>query len=71
MARLYRHAVTEVAVNWQHQPGSRVNLVTDSAAMAWDVLRIRARQIRGDHRTPNLTPWIAPSNERIAVRAAP
>ena len=71
MARLYRHAVTEVAVNWQHQPGSRVNLVTDSAAMAWDVLRIRARQFRGDHRTPNLTPWIAPSNERIAVRAAP
>jgi dolichyl-phosphate beta-glucosyltransferase len=71
MARVYGHPVAEVAVNWQHQPGSRVNLVTDSAAMAWDVLRISVRRMRGQHRTPNLAPWVAASNDRVAVRVTP
>jgi dolichyl-phosphate beta-glucosyltransferase len=71
LARVYGHPVVEVAVNWRHQPGSRVNLVTDSAAMAWDVLRISARRLRGHHRTPNLAPWSAASNERVVARVTP
>ncbi len=35
--------ISEIPVAWTHQPGSRINLVTDSARMAWDLLRIRLR----------------------------
>jgi dolichyl-phosphate beta-glucosyltransferase len=46
-ARVRGHAVREVPVNWTHQPGSRINLVTDSFRMAVDLLRIRWRAARG------------------------
>ncbi len=59
MARLCEFAITEVPVNWTHQPGSRVNLVTDSARMAWDLVRISCRQLRGEYAAPHLAPWAA------------
>lgn len=43
------HAVREVPINWIHQPGSRINLVTDSARMAFDLLGIRWRAVRGEY----------------------
>jgi dolichyl-phosphate beta-glucosyltransferase len=54
MARLTGYRVAEVPVNWAHQPGSRVNLMTDSARMAWDLVRINASRMRGDYRTPHV-----------------
>jgi dolichyl-phosphate beta-glucosyltransferase len=38
--------ITEVPVNWTHQPGSKVNVVRDGLTMAADVLRLRARARR-------------------------
>ena len=61
MARLCGFRIAEVPVNWVHQPGSRVNLVTDSARMAWDLVRIRLRHLRGEYRTPHLAPWMVPA----------
>jgi dolichyl-phosphate beta-glucosyltransferase len=57
MARLFGFVITEVPVNWVHQPGSRVNLMTDSARMAWDLLCIRLHHLRGEYRTPRLATW--------------
>jgi dolichyl-phosphate beta-glucosyltransferase len=34
-------SVVEIPVNWQAQPGSKVNLVTDSIKMLWDISHIR------------------------------
>jgi hypothetical protein len=48
-----------VPVNWTHQPGSKVNLVSDSARMAWDLVTIRRRYLRGEYNAPHLTPWTA------------
>jgi dolichyl-phosphate beta-glucosyltransferase len=41
LARRRGLRVAEVGVEWNHSPDSRVHLVTDSARMALDVLRIR------------------------------
>jgi dolichyl-phosphate beta-glucosyltransferase len=41
LARRRRLRVVEVGVAWSHSPDSRVHLVSDSARMALDVLRIR------------------------------
>ncbi len=71
MARHRRYRVAEVPVNWAHQPGSRVNLVTDSARMAFDLLRITARRLRGDYRTPHLAPWAPPSKDGVALSVTP
>jgi dolichyl-phosphate beta-glucosyltransferase len=58
MARLFGYRIAEVPVNWTHQPGSRVNLVTDSARMAGDLFRIRLRRLEGHYAAPHLTPWM-------------
>ena len=60
MARLCDFAIAEVPVNWAHQPDSRVNLVTDSARMAWDLVRIGCRQLRGQYAAPHVAPWAVP-----------
>ena len=57
MAGLCRFRIAEVPVNWTHQPGSRVNLITDSARMAGDLLRIRFRTLRGRYALPHVAPW--------------
>jgi len=66
MARLCGFQIAEVPVNWTHQPGSRVNLVTDSARMAGDLLRIRLPRLKGHYAAPHLTPW-APAESGQSV----
>jgi dolichyl-phosphate beta-glucosyltransferase len=56
MARRRGYRVAEVPVNWTHVPGSRVNLVLDSARMAADLFVIRGRALRGDYDVPHLAP---------------
>ena len=41
IARQLSLEICEVPVNWVAQPGSKVNLVSDSARMLWDICRIR------------------------------
>ena len=41
VAHRLRLSIAEIPVNWVAQPGSKVNVVTDSARMLLDVLRIR------------------------------
>jgi dolichyl-phosphate beta-glucosyltransferase len=40
IARRLSLSIVEVPVNWVAQPGSKVNLVTDSFRMLWDICRI-------------------------------
>jgi len=57
MARQRGYRVTEVPVNWTHQPGSKVRLTLDSVRMACDLFRIRAHSLRGEYDLPHLAPW--------------
>ena len=41
IARRLSLSVAEIPVNWIAQPGSKVNLVTDSLKMLWDISHIR------------------------------
>ena len=41
IARRLSLAITEIPVNWISQPGSKVNLATDSMKMLWDISHIR------------------------------
>ncbi len=68
MARICGFRVTEVPVNWVHRPGSRINLLTDSARMAADLLRIRVRRLTGEYRLPHVAPLSA---GEATVRPAP
>lgn len=67
MARLCGYGIAEVPVNWMHQPGSRINLATDSIRMAWELLVIRARRQRGEYLAPHVAPWSAPPPTARAV----
>ncbi len=46
-AKTRGYRVEEVPVNWIHQPGSKISLVTTAARMALDLVRIRGRSGRG------------------------
>jgi dolichyl-phosphate beta-glucosyltransferase len=63
MARRGGYRIAEVPVNWTHQPGSKVNLVTDSAKMLVDLFVIRGRCLSGAYNTPHLAPWSDPALE--------
>ena len=63
MAQRRGYRITEVPVNWTHQPGSKVNLVTDSARMLWDLFVIRGRYMSGQYNSPHLAPWVDPALE--------
>jgi dolichyl-phosphate beta-glucosyltransferase len=41
IARRLSMSISEIPVNWVAQPGSKVNLVTDSIRMLWDISHIR------------------------------
>jgi dolichyl-phosphate beta-glucosyltransferase len=41
IARRLGLSIVEIPVNWEAQPGSKVNLVTDSIKMLWDISHIR------------------------------
>jgi len=58
-ASLCHYRIAEVPVNWTHQPGSRVNLVTDSFHMACDLVRMRLWRLQGRYAAPHLSPWLA------------
>jgi dolichyl-phosphate beta-glucosyltransferase len=47
LAQHLGYRIAEVPVAWVHQPGSRINLVTDSMRMALDLIVIRVRALRG------------------------
>ena len=55
--------IAEVPVNWTHKPGSKVNLVTDSARMLRDLFVIRGRYLSGQYNSPHLAPWVDPALE--------
>ena len=57
MAQRLGYAIAEVPVNWTHQPGSKVNIVTDSARMLRDLFVIRGRYLSGQYNSPHLAPW--------------
>jgi dolichyl-phosphate beta-glucosyltransferase len=59
MARRGGYSVAEVPVNWTHQPGSRVNLVTDSLRMARDLFVIRSNLMRGWYDEHHVAPLYA------------
>jgi dolichyl-phosphate beta-glucosyltransferase len=67
MARRGGHRIAEVPVNWTHQPGSKVNLVTDSARMLVDLFVIRGRCISGAYNAPHLAPWSDPALESVVT----
>lgn len=47
LARKFGYTITEVPVNWVNQPGSKVNLVRDSARMFFDMVKFRIRDLLG------------------------
>lgn len=57
MAQRQGYRVVEVPVNWTHQAGSRVNLVTDSLRMTRDLVLIRRYCMTGDYRAPHVAAW--------------
>lgn len=63
MAQRRGYRIAEVPVNWTHQPGSKVNLVTDSALMLRDLFVIRGRYMSGQYNAPHLAPWVDPALE--------
>jgi dolichyl-phosphate beta-glucosyltransferase len=63
MAQRRGYRIAEVPVNWTHQPGSKVNLVTDSALMFRDLFIIRGRYLSGQYNSPHLAPWADPALE--------
>jgi dolichyl-phosphate beta-glucosyltransferase len=57
MAGRRGNQVAEVPVNWEHMPGSKVNLTVDSLRMAVDLFRIRGLCLRGEYETPHVASW--------------
>src|SRR6185436_3909688 len=47
LARRHGYRVVEVGVHWSDSPSSKVNPLTDSLRMLWDVLALRWRSWRG------------------------
>jgi dolichyl-phosphate beta-glucosyltransferase len=66
MAQRRGYSIAEVPVNWTHQPGSKVNLVVDSARMLRDLFIIRGRYLSGQYNSPHLAPWSESSLESPA-----
>jgi dolichyl-phosphate beta-glucosyltransferase len=62
MAQRRGYRIAEVPVNWTHQPGSKVNLVTDSARMLRDLFVIRGHYLKGEYNTPHVAPWGGPTD---------
>jgi dolichyl-phosphate beta-glucosyltransferase len=68
MAQRRGYRIAEVPVNWTHQPGSKVNLITDSARMLRDLFIIRGRYMSGQYNSPHLAPWVDPALESAPSR---
>src|ERR1035441_9732254 len=67
VARRLALSIAEIPVNWDAQPGSKVNLVTDSFRMLWDISRIRWLHRKFDNRlsprilNPGVATWENPA----------
>lgn len=46
--------IREVSVNWTHQPGSKVDVVSDGMRMVADLVRVRRNSSRGLYKAPSL-----------------
>jgi dolichyl-phosphate beta-glucosyltransferase len=59
--------ITEIPVNWAAQPGSKVNLVTDSIKMLWDISHIRwqHRHFQQEAATTNLASPRTPADTTV------
>ena len=55
MAERRGYRVDEVPVNWTHQPGSKINVVSDGVRMAADLFRIRAYALHGLYDEPHIS----------------
>jgi dolichyl-phosphate beta-glucosyltransferase len=62
LAQRRGYRIAEVPVSWNHQPGSRINLLTDSMRMALDLVLIRTRLAQD-----RLTPTVSPAEQRSAA----
>ncbi|MBI3624884.1 MAG: glycosyltransferase family 2 protein [Candidatus Rokubacteria bacterium] len=47
LAQRRGYAITEVAINWADQPGSKVSVLTDGPRMLWQILAARLSLARG------------------------
>jgi dolichyl-phosphate beta-glucosyltransferase len=70
MAQRGGYSIAEVPVNWTHQPGSRVNLVTDSVRMARDLFVIQSHALRGHYDQPHLALRATPVAQAPAIEQA-
>jgi dolichyl-phosphate beta-glucosyltransferase len=70
MAQRGGYRIAEVPVNWTHQPGSRVNLVTDSIRMARDLFIIQSHALRGHYDQPHLALRATPATPAPALKQA-
>jgi dolichyl-phosphate beta-glucosyltransferase len=52
LARRRGYRVTEVAINWADQPGSKVDVLRDGPRMLAQILRARVRLARRGRRRP-------------------
>ena len=50
IAKIHGYKISEVAVNWNNVPGSKVNVVVDSIKMFVDVINIRLQAASGNYR---------------------
>lgn len=50
LARKFGYGIKEVPINWTNIEGSKVNLLTDSTKMLFDVLKLRVRYFLGAYR---------------------
>lgn len=57
LAQRLGYRIAEVPVAWTHQPGSRINLITDSARMAFDLLRLRVSLLGDRVEAAELVPY--------------
>ena len=60
MAQRGGYSVSEIPINWTHQPGSKVSIVRDSVKMAADLFVIRAHAMRGRYDVPHVATLAEP-----------
>lgn len=68
-ARRRGYKIAEIPVNWNHIPGSRVNLIFDSLRMAGDLVRIRTRALLGAYDRPPITRTAADQPASVAAES--
>lgn len=70
MAQRQGYTIAEIPVNWVHQPGSKVNLVTDSLRMVRDLFIIRGHSVRGHYVSPHVATLPIPEPAHGVLRSA-